>query len=112
MGKSVKPSGPDVSAFIFDLFGVVIAFDNDLMYRRLAQHCTDPGDTRRPMWPPPATSASGHTGSGIPPGWSQNWRGPTSGSPNNPRHEPNIMKSSLLGSVRLIPVGVCQAATT
>jgi len=32
---------PDTSAFILDLFGVVIAFDNDVMYRRLAQHCAD-----------------------------------------------------------------------
>jgi len=38
----VKRPKPDVSAFIFDLFGVIIAFDNDVMYRRLAQHCTDP----------------------------------------------------------------------
>jgi len=33
---------PDISAFILDLFGVVIAFDNDVMYRRLAQHCAEP----------------------------------------------------------------------
>ena len=35
---------PDISAFILDLFGVVIAFDNDLVYRRLAQHCADSDD--------------------------------------------------------------------
>jgi len=33
---------PGISAFILDLFGVVIAFDNNVMYRRLAQHCADP----------------------------------------------------------------------
>lgn len=27
---------------IFDLFGVVIAFDEDLVYRRIAEHCSDP----------------------------------------------------------------------
>jgi len=40
----VGHSQPDVSAFIFDLFGVIIAFDNDVMYRRLARHCADPDD--------------------------------------------------------------------
>jgi len=44
MGYSVKHSESDVSAFIFDLFGVIIAFDNDIMFRRLAKHCTDPDD--------------------------------------------------------------------
>ena len=32
---------PDISAFILDLFGVVIAFDNEVIYRRLAEHCAD-----------------------------------------------------------------------
>lgn len=26
---------------MFDLFGVIIGFDNDIVYRRLAAHCTD-----------------------------------------------------------------------
>jgi HAD superfamily hydrolase (TIGR01509 family) len=34
----------DVDVIILDLFGVVIAFDNDIVYRRLARHCTDPED--------------------------------------------------------------------
>ncbi len=32
----------DVNVFIFDLFGVVIAFDNDIVYSRLARHCGNP----------------------------------------------------------------------
>ncbi|MGH3480349.1 MAG: HAD family hydrolase [Nocardioidaceae bacterium] len=34
-------------AFIFDLFGVIIAFDNDIVPTRLARHCTNPDDARR-----------------------------------------------------------------
>ena len=32
----------EFEAVIFALFGVVIAFDNDVVYRRLADHCADP----------------------------------------------------------------------
>lgn len=34
----------EIDAIILDLFGVVIAFDNDIVYRRLARHCADPDD--------------------------------------------------------------------
>lgn len=34
----------DVDAIILDLFGVVISFDNDIVYHRLANHCADPQD--------------------------------------------------------------------
>jgi HAD superfamily hydrolase (TIGR01509 family) len=30
--------------FIFDLFGVLISFDNDIVPSRLARHCADPAD--------------------------------------------------------------------
>jgi HAD superfamily hydrolase (TIGR01509 family) len=33
---------PEVRALIFDLFGVVISFDENSVYRRLASHCHDP----------------------------------------------------------------------
>lgn len=32
----------NVDALIFDLFGVLIAFDEDIVYRRLAEHCAEP----------------------------------------------------------------------
>lgn len=35
--------GP-VDVLIFDLFGVLIEFDNDIVYRRLARHCRDEED--------------------------------------------------------------------
>lgn len=35
---------PRVDAFVFDLFGVIISFDNDLVTTRIARHCTDPDD--------------------------------------------------------------------
>ena len=38
---------PHIEAFIFDLFGVIIAFDNDIVPARLARHCTDPDDALR-----------------------------------------------------------------
>jgi len=34
-------SQPEPQAFIFDLFGVILAFDNDIVYARLARHCHD-----------------------------------------------------------------------
>jgi HAD superfamily hydrolase (TIGR01509 family) len=36
-----------VEALVFDLFGVVAAFDNDIVYARLARHCADPDDAFR-----------------------------------------------------------------
>ena len=33
---------PQIDAFVFDLFGVLIGFDSELVYRRLARHCADP----------------------------------------------------------------------
>jgi HAD superfamily hydrolase (TIGR01509 family) len=36
MGKKTKV------ALVFDLFGVITEFDNDVVYRRLARHCADP----------------------------------------------------------------------
>lgn len=47
MTSSMKRAAPDVEVFIFDLFGVIISFDNDVVYTRLAQHCADPGDAVR-----------------------------------------------------------------
>ncbi len=38
---------PDVDVFVLDLFGVVITFDNDIVYSRLARHCADPNDAVR-----------------------------------------------------------------
>lgn len=35
-------SESEVDAVLLDLFGVVIAFDNDIVYRRLADRCADP----------------------------------------------------------------------
>lgn len=31
-----------IDTLIFDLFGVLISFDDDIVYRRLAAHCADP----------------------------------------------------------------------
>ena len=41
-GVTSPVSGANVEVFIFDLFGVLIAFDNEIVYSRLAQHCPDP----------------------------------------------------------------------
>lgn len=38
----MKIDGLDVDVLIFDLFGVLISFDNDIVYSRLARHCADP----------------------------------------------------------------------
>jgi FMN phosphatase YigB (HAD superfamily) len=35
-------SGSNIEVFIFDLFGVLISFDYDIVYARLARHCPDP----------------------------------------------------------------------
>jgi HAD superfamily hydrolase (TIGR01509 family) len=36
-----------VEAIVFDLFGVIAAFDKDSLPERLARHCSDPDDARR-----------------------------------------------------------------
>ena len=42
-GHAVVVDGDfDVDVFVFDLFGVVIAFDDTIAYARLARHCADP----------------------------------------------------------------------
>lgn len=38
-----------VRALIFDLFGVVIAFDEQIVYRRLAEHCAQPEEALAAM---------------------------------------------------------------
>ncbi len=40
----MKQADPGVEAFIFDLFGVIASFDNDVVYSRLARHCTNPAE--------------------------------------------------------------------
>jgi HAD superfamily hydrolase (TIGR01509 family) len=35
---------PKIEAFVLDLFGVVVSFDNELVYRRLAEHCAKPDE--------------------------------------------------------------------
>lgn len=40
-------SESEVDAVLLDLFGVVIAFDNDIVYRRLADRCADPDEALR-----------------------------------------------------------------
>lgn len=42
----MKQPEPPVEALILDLFGVIIAFDNDIVPARLARHCADPADAR------------------------------------------------------------------
>ena len=42
-------SKPAVRALIFDLFGVVISFDENRVYRRLAKHCPHPEAAFRTM---------------------------------------------------------------
>jgi HAD superfamily hydrolase (TIGR01509 family) len=38
----MKEAGANIEVFVFDLFGVMLSFDNDIVYSRFAQHCTDP----------------------------------------------------------------------
>jgi hypothetical protein len=35
-------SNNQIDVLIFDLFGVIISFDEDIVYRRIARHCADP----------------------------------------------------------------------
>ncbi len=37
-------AGATIEVLVFDLFGVLIAFDDDLVTARLARHCADPDD--------------------------------------------------------------------
>ena len=37
-------AGATIEVLVFDLFGVLIAFDDDLVTARLARHCSDPDD--------------------------------------------------------------------
>jgi len=39
---SSRAADREFDTLIFDLFGVVISFDEDIVYRRLAQHCEHP----------------------------------------------------------------------
>jgi HAD superfamily hydrolase (TIGR01509 family) len=38
----MKTSQQGIQTLVFDLFGVLISFDNELVYARLAAHCADP----------------------------------------------------------------------
>ncbi len=40
--RKAKSATSSINTLIFDLFGVVISFDEDIVYRRLAQHCAAP----------------------------------------------------------------------
>ncbi|WP_144119280.1 HAD-IA family hydrolase [Catellatospora sichuanensis] len=42
MTQAADTPAPPLAAVILDLFGVVVSFDNDIVYARLARHCTDP----------------------------------------------------------------------
>lgn len=41
--RAVHDSAQKIDTLIFDLFGVVISFDEDIVYGRLAPHCAHPG---------------------------------------------------------------------
>ena len=38
----MRIDGTDIQCIVFDLFGVLISFDDDLVIARLARHCADP----------------------------------------------------------------------
>lgn len=40
----MRIAGTDIQCIVFDLFGVLISFDDDLVVARLARHCVDPTD--------------------------------------------------------------------
>ncbi len=42
-------------ALIFDFFGVVVAFDEDILYQRIASHCPDPLSVRKALHGLPST---------------------------------------------------------
>jgi HAD superfamily hydrolase (TIGR01509 family) len=41
---AIGDSRCSVDAVIFDLFGVIISFDDEIVSQRIAQHCTDPSN--------------------------------------------------------------------
>lgn len=43
----MRIAGSDVEVIVFDLFGVLISFDDDLVVERLARHCDDPSGAFR-----------------------------------------------------------------
>jgi putative hydrolase of the HAD superfamily len=44
-----------VKTLIFDFFGVVVAFDEDILYRRIASHCPDPTSVCKALHGLPST---------------------------------------------------------
>ena len=40
--RTIQDTTQQIDTLIFDLFGVLISFDDDIVYRRLAPHCEDP----------------------------------------------------------------------
>lgn len=40
----MRIGGTDIQCIVFDLFGVLISFDDDLVIARIARHCADPTD--------------------------------------------------------------------
>ena len=43
----MRIAGSEIEVLIFDLFGVIIAFNDGLVVERLAPHCADPADAAR-----------------------------------------------------------------
>lgn len=43
----MRIAGSEIDVIVFDLFGVLISFDDDLVVERLARHCDDPAGTFR-----------------------------------------------------------------
>jgi HAD superfamily hydrolase (TIGR01509 family) len=43
MNTKTNSNNP-IDVLIFDLFGVIISFDEDIVYRRIARHCANPDD--------------------------------------------------------------------
>ena len=44
-----------VKTLIFDFFGVVVAFDEDILYQRIASHCPEPSSVRKALHGLPST---------------------------------------------------------
>ena len=40
--RTIQDTAKKIDTLIFDLFGVLISFDDNIVYRRLAAHCADP----------------------------------------------------------------------
>ena len=43
----MRIAGSEIDVIVFDLFGVLISFDDDLVVERLARHCDDPAGALR-----------------------------------------------------------------